>query len=60
MWKKIKDQTRQTEKWTPKGTEKKLRDQSKIFKNAFISIWEEDLGRHCIHRKSSGFNKKGQ
>lgn len=22
MWKKIKDQTRQTEKWTPKGTEK--------------------------------------
>ena len=56
MWKKVKGQTKQTEKWTSKER-KEFRNRIRFFK-VFTSIWE-DLGRHCMQRKSSGFNKNG-
>lgn len=45
------------EKSTPK--EKKCREQNKTLKEAFISIWEEDIGRHWMHKIRNGFNKNG-
>lgn len=35
MWKKIKGQTKQTEKWTPKETEKKILENRVNFLKCF-------------------------